>query len=208
MMPLAQVKLECLPVGEMGVNCYILENPETRQCLVVDPGDEAGRILAQVGDRKVEAVLLTHGHFDHMGAVDAVCAATGAPLYIHSGDMNKLTDPNANVSGIFGGNVTVQTPAIPLEDGDVVEAAGFPLRVMNTPGHTNGCVCYLLPEDGGVLTGDTVFAHGYGRTDFPDGDFHKLVDSFRRIMRITPRQTAWPGHEGPGLVGRDKPEDA
>lgn len=205
---MAQVKLERLSVGEMGVNCYILENPETRQCLVVDPGDEAERILAQVGDRRVAAVLLTHGHFDHMGAVDAVCAATGAPMYVHSGDVNKLTDPHANVSGIFGEPLIVRTPAIPLEDGDVVEAAGFPLRVMNTPGHTNGCVCYLLPEDGGVLTGDTLFAHGYGRTDFPDGSFLKLKDSFRKLFQITPRQTAWPGHEGPGLVGRDKPEEA
>ncbi len=205
---MAQVKLECLPVGQMGVNCYILENPETRQCLVVDPGDEGERILAQVGGREVCAVLLTHGHFDHMGAVDAVCAATGAPLYVHSGDVNKLTDAHANVSGLFGEPLTVQTPALPLEDGDVVEAAGFPLQVMSTPGHTNGCVCYLLPENGGVLTGDTLFAHGYGRTDFPDGDFSKLVNSFRRLMRITPRQTAWPGHEEPGLVGRDKPEDA
>ena len=205
---MAQVKLERLSVGEMGVNCYILENPETRQCLVVDPGDEAERILAQVGDRRVAAVLLTHGHFDHMGAVDAVCAATGAPLYVHSGDVNKLTDSHANVSGIFGEPLIVRTPAIPLEDGDVVEAAGFPLRVMNTPGHTNGCVCYLLPQEGGVLTGDTLFAHGYGRTDFPDGSFLKLKDSFRKLFQITPRQTAWPGHEGPGLVGRDKPEEA
>lgn len=205
---MAQVKLECLPVGTMGVNCYILENPETHQCLVVDPGDEGERILARVGERRVEAVLLTHGHFDHMGAVDQLCEATGAPLYIHSGDVNKLTDPHANVSALFGAPMTVRTPACPLQDGDVLDVAGFPLQVLSTPGHTNGCVCYLLPEDGGVLTGDTLFANGYGRTDFPDGSFTKLKASFRRLFQLTPRQTAWPGHEGPGLVGRDEPEDA
>jgi glyoxylase-like metal-dependent hydrolase (beta-lactamase superfamily II) len=205
---LAQVKLECLPVGEMGVNCYILENPATHQCLVVDPGDEGERIIRAVGERKVCAVLLTHGHFDHIAAVDQVCEAFGAPLYVHSGDLGKLTDPYANVGGIFGIHITVQTPASPLEDGDIIDCAGFPVKVLHTPGHSNGSVCYLLPENGGMLTGDTVFAHGYGRTDFPDGNFSTLKDSFRKIFQISPRQTAWPGHEGPGLVGRDEPEDA
>ena len=205
---MAQVKLERLPVGEMGVNCYILENPETRQCLVVDPGDDGARIIEKVGERKVCAVLLTHGHFDHIAAVDQVCEAFQAPLYIHSGDLHKLTDPYANVGGIFGVNVVVTTPGNPLEDGDIIDHAGFPVKVLHTPGHSNGSVCYLLPENGGVLTGDTVFAHGYGRTDFPDGDFAKLKDSFRKLFQLTPRQTAWPGHEGPGLVGRDRPEEA
>lgn len=205
---MAQMKMECLPVGEMGVNCYILENPETHQCLVVDPGDEGERILARIGSRQVCGVLLTHGHFDHIGAVDAVCKAFSAPVYIHSGDLEKLTSPVANCGAGFGIYRTVETPGTPLEDGDVIDAAGFPVEVMHTPGHSNGSVCYLLPGDAGVITGDTVFAHGYGRTDFADGDFHKLVNSFRRIMRITPRRTSWPGHEGPGLVGRDLPEDA
>jgi glyoxylase-like metal-dependent hydrolase (beta-lactamase superfamily II) len=205
---LALVKLECLPVREMGVNCYILENPETYQCLVVDPGDEGERIIRAVGERKVCAVLLTHGHFDHIAAVDEVCGAFDAPLYIHSGDLAKLTDPYANVGGLFGINITVRTPGNPLEDGDIIDCAGFPVKVLHTPGHSNGSVCYLLPDNGGVLTGDTVFAHGYGRTDFPDGNFSTLRDSFRKIFQITPRQTAWPGHEGPGLVGRDEPEDA
>ncbi len=205
---MAQVQVDCLPVGEMGVNCYIVENMETRQCLIVDPGDEGKRIVRCVGDRKPCAVLLTHGHFDHIGAVDEVCAAFDIPLYIHSGDLPKLGDAYANVSRIFGMELTVQTPGVPLEDGDVIDCAGFPVRVLHTPGHSDGSVCYLLPDGAGVLTGDTLFAHGYGRTDFPDGSFIRLKDSFRKLMYITPRQTAWPGHEGPGLVGRDQREDA
>ena len=202
------VQVHCLPVGEMGVNCYLVEDVETHRCLIVDPGDEGARIIDWIGDRKPCAVLLTHGHFDHMGAVDAVCEAYQIPLYIHSGDLHKLKDAYANVAGIFGFDLTVQTPGIPFEDGDIIDHAGFPVKVLHTPGHSNGSVCYLLPENGGVLTGDTVFAHGYGRTDFPDGNFSTLKDSFRKIFQITPRQTAWPGHEGPGLVGRDEPEDA
>ncbi len=200
------VKVECLPVGEMGVNCYLVEDAQTRQCLLVDPGDEAERILSWVGERKVCAVLLTHGHFDHIGAVDEVCGALQIPLYIHSGDAPKLTDPYANVGGLFGIELTVKTPAITLEDGDIIDCAGFPVEVLHTPGHSEGSVCYLLPGEAGVLTGDTVFAHGYGRTDFPDGSFQKLVASFRRLMKLSPKRTAWPGHDAPGMVGRDLTE--
>lgn len=205
---MAKINVECLPVGPLAVNCYIVEDTETGCCLVVDPGDEGARIIEAVGERKVCAVLLTHGHFDHIGAVDQVCTAFDAPLYIHAGDLPKLTDSYANVGGIFGFEVLVNTPAHPLEDGDVIGDAGFPVQVLHTPGHSNGSVCYLLPEGAGVLTGDTLFAHGYGRTDFPDGDMNTLIQSFRKLFRISPRQTAWPGHEGTGLVGRDKPEDA
>lgn len=205
---MAEVKVDCLPVGEMGVNCYILENTGTRQCLIVDPGDEAARIIARVGGRRPCAVLLTHGHFDHIGAVDEVCAAFEIPLYIHSGDLPKLTDAYANVSRIFGMDLTVSTPGIPFEDGDVIDCAGFPVQVLHTPGHSDGSVCYLLPGEAGVLTGDTLFAHGYGRTDFPDGSFLKLKESFRKLFQISPQRIAWPGHEGPGLVGRNRAEDA
>ncbi len=205
---MAQINVDCLPVGDMGVNCYIVEDVDTRRCLVVDPGADGQRILACLKGRQPCAVLLTHGHFDHIGAVDTVCQALNLPLYIHQGDLAKLTDTTANVGHQFGVDITVATPGIPLEDGDVVDAAGFPVEVMHTPGHSDGSVCYLLPEGAGVLTGDTLFAHGYGRTDFPDGDFKKLKESFRKLFQISPKQTAWPGHEGPGLVGRNKAEDA
>jgi len=205
---LAQVKVECLPVGEMGVNCYIVENTQTRQCLIVDPGASGARILSLLGERKPCAVLLTHGHFDHIGAVDEVCSSLQVPLYIHRGDLDKLTDPYANVGRIFGVELTVNTPGIPLEDGDVIDDAGFPVKVLHTPGHSEGSVCYLLPCDAGIITGDTLFAHGYGRTDFSDGSFMKLKASLRTLFHLSPRMTAYPGHDEPGVVGRDKAEDA
>lgn len=205
---MAQVKVHCLPVGEMGVNCYLVENLDTHQCLLVDPGDEGPRILHWIGQRQVCAVLLTHGHFDHIGAVDAVCTALNVPLYVHSGDLNKLSDAYANVSGIFGMDMTIQTVGNPLEDGDVIDCAGFPVQVLHTPGHSDGSVCYLLPGDAGVLTGDTLFADGYGRTDFPDGSFLKLKESFRKLFQLSPQRTAWPGHGEPGLAGRNRAVDA
>lgn len=201
------IRVEGLPVGEMGVNCYFVEDTDTRRCLIVDPGAQGERILARLGERTACAVLLTHGHFDHIGAVDEVCEALQIPLYIHRGDLPKLTSSEANMGAYFGVHTVVRTPGLGLDDGDVIEAAGFPVKVLHTPGHSDGSACFLLPDGAGILTGDTLFAHGYGRTDFPDGSFAKLRQSLRMLFNLTPRMTAWPGHEEAGITGRDPEEN-
>lgn len=202
-----KLAVQCLTVGPIAVNCYIVENTETHECFLVDVGAEPERIIANVGNRSVAAVLLTHGHFDHIGAVDAVCAHFGAPLYMHPLDMPKLTDAAANVSALFGAPLVQHAQARAVEDGEGLTVAGVPLEVLHTPGHTAGGVCYLLPENQGILTGDTLFADGYGRTDFPDGDFGALMGSLKRFMRLTPPMTAYPGHGGYGRIGRNAAEE-
>lgn len=197
-----KIAVERLVVGELAVNCYIVENIETHECFIVDPGADAQRIIAQVGDRRACAVLLTHGHYDHIGAVDAVCAHYQIPAYIHSGDAAKVGDAMANVSAVFGDPVTQSTVPVQIEEG-LLTLAGIEMQVLHTPGHSDGSVCCVLPDGQGVLTGDTFFAHGYGRTDFADGDFGKLHQSLRRLFRLTPKMAAYPGHDGPGVVGRD-----
>ena len=197
-----QIAVERLVVGELAVNCYLVENVETRECFIVDPGAEAQRIIAAVGDRKPCAVLLTHGHYDHIGAVDAVCGHFDIPVYIHAADAAKLADAMANVSAVFGEPVTQSTSPVSIEEGALV-LAGMDLQILHTPGHSAGSICCLLPENQGVLTGDTLFAHGYGRTDFADGDFALMHQSLRRLYRLTPRMTAFPGHDVPGVVGRN-----
>ena len=198
-----KIALDSVVVGEIAVNCYIVENTETSECLIVDPGAEAERIIARVGSRKPVAVLLTHGHYDHIGAVDAICTHYQIPLYMHALEVTKLTDPDLNVSRQFGKPLVQQTSACTLEDGQRITLAGMELEVIHTPGHTAGGVCYRLPENQGLLTGDTLFAHGYGRTDFADGDFAVLHQSLRILFRLTPKMMFYPGHEGPGVVGRD-----
>lgn len=198
-----KIAVERLIVGELDVNCYIVENTETRECFIVDPGAEAERIIQRVGDRKACAVLLTHGHYDHFGALDEVCAHFGIPVWIHAGDAVKLSDAMANVSAVFGQPLVQHTvPQVITEEGTLV-LAGIGLQIMHTPGHSNGCICCILPDGQGILTGDTLFAHGYGRTDFADGDFSKLHQSLRRLYRLTPKMTVYPGHDVPGTVGRD-----
>ena len=151
-------------------------------------------------------MLLTHAHWDHIGAVDAVCGYFGIPLYVHEADAPKLTDSVKNVARQFGYDVTVSTRPLMLRGGETLSLAGMDIRVLHTPGHSAGSVCYLLPGAQGVLTGDTLFAHGYGRTDFADGSFHELKESLRALFHLTPRQIAYPGHEEAGTVGRDPVE--
>lgn len=198
-----RIAVERFAVGELAVNCYIVENTETHECLIVDPGAEAQRIIQRVGDRKACAVLLTHGHYDHIGAVDEVCEHFQIPVWIHAGDAAKLGDPMANVSAVFGQPLVQHTVPKVIEAEGSLTLAGMDLQIMHTPGHSNGCICCVLPEGQGILTGDTLFAHGYGRTDFADGDFGMLHQSLRRLFRLTPKMTAYPGHDVPGIVGRD-----
>ena len=202
-----KIDVKCLTVGDFQENCYLVVNTGTRECLIVDPGAEGERIIQAAQAYRPAAVLLTHAHWDHIGAVDAVCGHFGIPLYVHEADAPKLTDSVQNVARQFGYDVTVSTRPLLLRGGETLSLAGMELRVLHTPGHSAGSVCYLLPGAQGVLTGDTLFAHGYGRTDFADGSFHALKESLRALFHLTPRQVAYPGHEEAGTVGRDPVED-
>lgn len=197
------VRVETLRVGEYAMNCYIVENTDTREAVIVDPGADAGRIFASVDGRKPAAVLLTHGHYDHIGAADEVCARYGIPLYVHAGDAAKLTDPDLSVARTFGYNTHVSTKPLLLADNQVLALGGMRITVLHTPGHSKGSVCYLLPDNAGLLCGDTLFDGGYGRYDFADGDFGELKQSLRRILYMHPRVKAYPGHGGPTWAGRD-----
>ena len=203
-----QIKVDCIPVGPIAANCYVVENLETGECLIVDPGDESERIIRLVGSRKPQAVLLTHGHYDHIGAVDAMCSHFDIPVYLHELEADKLSDAEKNLSTLFSEAAVQHTQPRLLHADERITLAGIELEVLHTPGHSAGCVCYRLPDAQGMLTGDTLFANGYGRTDFYDGDFHQLYQSLRRLMRLTPKMVTYPGHDVPGTVGRDPVEEA
>ena len=197
------ILVETLRVGEYAMNCYIVENTDTRGVVVVDPGADGPRIIADIAERKPAAVLLTHGHYDHIGAVDAVCSRYQIPLYLHAADIPKLTDPRLNVGAEFEHDTVVRTAPTPVTDGQKLTLAGMEITVLHTPGHSSGSVCYLLPQNAGLLCGDTLFDGGYGRYDFPDGDFGALKNSLRRILYMHPRMVAYPGHGTTTFAGRD-----
>ena len=182
-----------LTVGELATRCYVLWLEGRDDCLVIDPGAEAETIRRACGGKRIAAILLTHGHFDHIGAVEALMEEDTL-LAIHRLDAPLLSDPQANVSWMLGRSVTAPTPTRLLDEGDAVEAAGMTLQVLHTPGHTPGGVCYKLGEN--LFTGDTMFDRGYGRTDLPGGDEAALLRSLRRLTPLRRTCRIFAGHEG------------
>lgn len=189
----ATVHILPVAVGELATCCYVLWLDGRDDCLLIDPGAEAERIRAACGGKHIAAILLTHGHFDHIGAVGALMEKD-TTLAVHRLDAPLLQDPQANVSWMLGRSVTAPAPTRLLEEGDEVEAAGMTLQVLHTPGHTPGGVCYELGEN--LFTGDTMFDRGYGRTDLPGGDEDALIRSLRRLMPLRRSHRIFAGHEG------------
>lgn len=203
-MPAPQI--ECLHVGEYDMNCYLIVNPSTQELFLIDPGGGGQKIIEAIGHRTPVAVLVTHGHYDHIGAVDEICAHYGIPLYVHQEDIPKLTDNMTNGSHLFDRDMTISTEALPLVDGQHLSLAGLEMEVLHTPGHSRGSCCFLLPEGQGVFCGDTLFEGGYGRTDIADGSFSELKQSLRKLLFRLPQMTAYPGHGPFTQAGRAKDE--
>ena len=182
-----------ITVGPVGTCCYILSREDRDDCLVIDPGDEAARIRKAAGEKKIAAILLTHGHFDHIGAVRELMAED-TRLVIHELDAAMLADPVRNVSmTLMNTPITAPAPTDTVREGSVLTLAGLEIRVLHTPGHTPGSSCFLIENH--LFTGDTLFEHGWGRTDFPGGDEHALFASLRRVMPMMKQYPIHPGHD-------------
>lgn len=181
----------CRTVGLLGTCCYILWLDGREDCIVIDPGADAASIRKACGDKRIAAILLTHGHFDHMSAVNDLMA-DGTALVIHRADAAMLGDPETNVSWMIGQHITCQAATHLVGEGDVLDYAGISLRVLHTPGHTPGSVCYETGEH--LFTGDTLFDHGYGRVDLPGGDPTAMMASLRRVMPMQADHQIYAGH--------------
>ena len=197
--------IETLPVGNLEANCYIIGCSETRQAAVVDPGDEAGCILDKLNvlGLQVAAILLTHGHADHIGAVGDMKKATGAPVMIHSQDAEMLSNPARNLSAWLGEQLALKPADRLLEEGDVIRVGNLPLEVLHTPGHTPGGISLKVGTD--VFTGDTLFAQAVGRSDFPGGNHRTLIHSIHSKLLVLPETTkVYPGHGAQSTIGQEK----
>lgn len=196
--------VDSLTVGELGANCYMLHT-EDGGGWIVDPGAEPERIIdaVKVNSFTPQAVLLTHVHYDHMGAAAAVCAALHVPLWVGAGDESFLTDPIKNLSGVFGTELICQLRADRLlQEGDVLQQGRETLRVLETPGHTPGGLCFAGQNL--LITGDTLFSQSVGRTDFPGGDRLAMRRSLVKLMAFPDEYVVYPGHGEPTLVGRER----
>lgn len=186
------MRVERLIVGPVETCCYVLSEPERDDCVVIDPGADAASIRHAVGNRRVVAILLTHGHFDHIGAVGALKDSDTA-LVIHEADAPMLGDPERNASWLLGQRVTAPEATRLIREGDEFSYAGMKFAVLHTPGHTPGSVCYRAGDC--LFSGDTRFRHGFGRTDLPGGSRTELRRSLARLEPLLPEVVLYPGHE-------------
>ena len=196
--------IQSLAVGPIQANCFILGCEQTHEAVVIDPGDEADRILAglQKKNLQVKAIINTHGHFDHVGANKALKEKTGAPIMIHRGDAPMLAHLSA--SARVWGMRAEDAPADKfLEDGDKVSFGQITLEVIHTPGHSPGGISLYTPKT--LFVGDTLFAGSIGRTDFPGGDYDQLISVVRnRLFVLEDDVRVFPGHGPDTTIGNEK----
>ncbi len=199
--------VETLTVGPFQSNCYIVRPSGGEAPVVIDPGDEAERILARLGENTPAAILLTHAHLDHIGAVATVAGETGAPVHLHGGD-RFLYDAAEEHARAFGLRVEAPpAPDVELTDGQSLAFGPLEFEVRHTPGHSPGHVVLVGggAAKGKAFVGDCVFAGSIGRTDLPGGDMQTLLASIRRRILTLPDETVlYPGHMGPTTVSKER----
>lgn len=193
---MAETKIGRMVLGSYQTNCYFIYREDEKRALVVDPADQGAKIYdaLQRNGIAVEAILLTHGHFDHIWGTKELREAAGVKLYALDVEKALCEDAHNNVSDMTGRPYTV-TPDEYLRDGQELTLAGIRFQVLATPGHTIGSCCYYFPEAGFVVSGDTLFAESVGRTDFPTGSMSSIVRSIREKLYVLPGETkVYPGH--------------
>ena len=183
-------------VGPVQTNCYFAINKEIKEALVIDPGEEAARLMQQIKAQglTVAAILLTHGHFDHAGAAEELSTLCNAPIYAHEAEKETLESEKLNACWMIGKKETYRADLF-VKDEQELDLAGFHIRVLFTPGHTKGGCCYYFPYENVVFSGDTLFQMSVGRTDLEGGSMSQIVRSIQEKLMPLPEQTVvYPGH--------------
>ena len=200
------MKIEKFVTGIISTNCYLVINEETKQTVVIDPAACPSYLMGHMKSEglQVEAILLTHGHFDHIMGTDDLRREFPVPVYVHEGDRETLLDPALNLSSSYTNGYTFDG-ADYIRDGQRLELAGFSFQVIHTPGHTPGGVCYYLESEGVLFSGDTLFQNSVGRTDFPNSSMSDLIRSLReKVMKLPDDVKVYPGHMGETTIGHER----
>ncbi|MRS12928.1 MAG: MBL fold metallo-hydrolase [Actinobacteria bacterium] len=196
------MRVRRLTLGPLDTNCWLVDDAVGGPALVIDPADEPQVILDALSPRAVEAVVLTHCHFDHLAAAGAVLRASGARLLVPAADAAYITDTVGTGAALFGFSDVAPEADGMLAEGDVICAGELRLSVLETPGHTPGSICLL--SHGHLIAGDTLFAGSIGRTDFPRGDMSAMRRSIARLAELPDETVVHPGHGPETTIGRER----
>jgi glyoxylase-like metal-dependent hydrolase (beta-lactamase superfamily II) len=195
-------KIDVLPLGSYQTNCYIVWASGSSRCAVIDPGFEPQTVLNRLAELglTLDAVLLTHGHFDHVGAVEALVATTGCKLWMSQSDYTQRKNPMNDYLYPLHDRDFCEVSF--CEEGEIMCVGNLRFSVMETPGHTWGSVCYLC--ENAMFSGDTLFADSWGRTDLPGGNGQTLALSLERLGQLEGDYTVYPGHGGTTTLERER----
>jgi hydroxyacylglutathione hydrolase len=200
---------EILPVGLLQCNCSVIGDEASREAIVIDPGDDIADVLSIIQRHKlqVKQIVITHAHIDHVGGAMKLKAATGAPILINQNDLDllKMLDEQPAWIGLSLPPQDKVDIDRTVGDADTITAGNLKAQVLHTPGHTEGSICLYFPAEKKLIAGDTLFAGGVGRTDFPGGSFQKLIRSLHEKVLTLPDET-WvlPGHGPATTIGEER----
>ena len=207
---MAELKVIANELGGFQTNCYIVANDETKEAIVIDPSWNAEFIKGKLDSEGLNCVgiYLTHGHIDHMAAMDELKALTGVPTYASEDEKEVLGSSKANLSAmmtsVFGKAIETSADNY-LADGDVRKVLGTEMKCISVPGHTRGGMCYYFADEHILFSGDTLFKYSVGRSDFPTGDERALLENIREKLFVLPDETVvYPGHNAVTQIGKEK----
>lgn len=200
------MKIETFVTGIISTNCYVVHNEDTKEAVIIDPAYYPKKMKAYIAEEGLEirAILLTHGHFDHIMGIDAILEEFPVPVFVHEDEEELINDIVLNESKTYTNGYTF-SKAEYIKDGQILEFAGYQFRVIHTPGHTSGGVCYYVESENTLFSGDTLFYASVGRTDFPTSSTSALIRSIREKLLILPDETVvYPGHMGATSIANEK----
>lgn len=200
------MRIERFVLGSLGTNCYLLRNEETNEIVMIDPATCPDYFVKHIKSNGYipKAILLTHGHFDHVMGIDQLVREFQIPVYLQEDEAEVLDNPSLNLSNMFGESFSYEN-VIGLKHGQILEVAGFQFEIIHTPGHTKGGCCYYEKMEEVLISGDTLFYRSMGRSDFPSGDGLLLVKSIREKLFVLPDEVmVYPGHGETTCIGDEK----
>ena len=197
------MNIETIEVGELETNCYIAYDPQSKEAIVIDPGDESGKILDLLGEKRLIPlyIVITHGHPDHTGGAEEIHKATGAKILIHEEDAKVFNTPSAWLKYLFSSKIHIDKE---LKEGDVIKFGGISFAVIHTPGHSKGSMCLYSKEEKALFSGDTLFYDAVGRTDLPWSSEADMKASLKKLLELPPETKVLPGHGWSSTIGQER----